>query len=496
MLPVSASSSERPQIPIIRGLEAARCYWCFFRDPVACLKYVQRRNGPLTALGHLAQVGQREFINVVALGPDYNRQVLGNPSTFISPGQVVPGPRNTALQRIRAGMTKMNGDKYRRQRQLILPLFTPSAIQAYSGPIQQVAAEQIDSWSVGTPVNMWELLRHMALRIAARVLFGRIDTERADRLGELIRGWIVQGFSAGAFLLRVNWPLLPYRRLVLHAERMEQELLTIIRERRQDGDVANPDMLDRLIKARDEDNGKMDDADLVGQATILFLASFETQTNALAWTLYLLAQHPQVMADLHDELETELHGQPPTIAQFSKLPLLDAVLKESMRILPPVPYTLRKVGEPTVLGDFPLTPGCRVICSHYITHHLPELYEQPERFDPRRWETIKPGPYEYLPFSAGPRYCTGATLATTTMKIILAMVLQKWRLAMVPGARIDRAVKITMFPKLGLPMTVHPQDRCFAAQPVKGNIHEMVDLSGNSSPRRTIIPRLKLPWAA
>jgi cytochrome P450 len=324
---------------------------------------------------------------------------------------------------------------------------------------------------------MWQLLRRMTQRVSARVLFGRVDPEQADLLGGRIRDYIAKSFSAGAFFLRLNWPGLPYRGLVLSAERMERDLLAMVRERREAPETAKPDMLDRLIQARDDANGQMDDGDLVGQMAILFAASFETQTNALAWTLYLLAQHPEVMGDLHDELAATLAGRPPTARELGRLPLLDLVLKESLRILPPVPYNLRRVGEPSELGGFPVLPRYRVVCSPYITHHLPELYDEPERFDPLRWQTIKPGPYEYLPFSAGPRICIGATMSMATMTILLATLLQKWRLAIVPGSRIQRTFEFTMRPKYGLPMILHAQDREFAAADVRGNIHEMVDLS-------------------
>jgi cytochrome P450 len=122
----------------------------------------------------------------------------------------------------------------------------------------------------------------------------------------------------------------------------------------------------------------------------------------------------------------------------------------------------------------PLRPGDRVACSPYMTHHLPHLYPEPERFDPGRWSTIDPGPYEYLPFGAGPRFCLGYSLAMTGIKVALALILQRWRLV-VPGTRLDRLVRITMSPRHGLPMSVHPQDRRFRSVAVRGDIHEMVE---------------------
>ncbi|HEV2095075.1 MAG TPA: cytochrome P450 [Chthoniobacterales bacterium] len=120
--------------------------------------------------------------------------------------------------------------------------------------------------------------------------------------------------------------------------------------------------------------------------------------------------------------------------------------------------------------------GARVICSHYLTHHLPELYPEPERFRPERWREINPSQYEYLPFSAGPRMCIGAMFAMQVVKISLAMMLQQFRFTVVPGTRIDRVIRITMNPRHGLPMMVAPNDRKFERSAVHGQIREMVTL--------------------
>jgi cytochrome P450 len=111
-----------------------------------------------------------------------------------------------------------------------------------------------------------------------------------------------------------------------------------------------------------------------------------------------------------------------------------------------------------------------------VTHHLPELYPNPERFEPQRWFGLKRGPYEYLPFSAGPRLCLGYSFAMQALKLSTAMILQRFRISLLPGARIDRTVRVTMSPKRGLPVVLHPPDRRFQAVPVRGNVREMVEL--------------------
>ena len=221
----------------------------------------------------------------------------------------------------------------------------------------------------------------------------------------------------------------------------------------------------------------MTDAELVGQATILFGASFETTASTLTWTLLLLAQHPHVMARLMDEFDQVLASDIPTCEQLTQLPYLDCVIKESMRILPPVPFTIRAAERDTEMDGLRVPKNSRVICSHYLTHHLPELYPEPERFLPERWRTIDPTQYEYFPFSAGPRACIGAMFAWQVLKISLAMMLQRFRFTIVPGTRVDRAVRITMTPRYGLPMLIEKNDRRFTASELQGQIHEMVALT-------------------
>jgi cytochrome P450 len=149
-----------------------------------------------------------------------------------------------------------------------------------------------------------------------------------------------------------------------------------------------------------------------------------------------------------------------------------------MRILPPVPFTIRATDiDKTNIGPFTLPHGTRVICSHYLTHHLPELYPKPERFQPERWRNLDPTQYEYMPFSAGPHACIAAIFAWQVLKISLALIFQRFRITIVADARIDRVVRITMVPRWGIPAIISPNDRKFVATDVRGQIREMVELS-------------------
>jgi cytochrome P450 len=214
----------------------------------------------------------------------------------------------------------------------------------------------------------------------------------------------------------------------------------------------------------------------MGQVHSLFNAAYHTTAYALTWTLFLLAQHPTVMRDLMDELDEVLGGQPPAPEQVGRLELLGRVIDESLRMLPPIVYSPRINVVDLPFGSFDLPAGSLVVASYYITHRLPNIYEHPRRFDPDRWLTIRPSPYEYLPFSTGPRMCIGAYFAGSLLKVSLSMILQRFRLSVVPGTRVDRNCSVSLGPRGALPMTVCEQDRQFAASPVEGHIHEMVEL--------------------
>jgi cytochrome P450 len=232
-----------------------------------------------------------------------------------------------------------------------------------------------------------------------------------------------------------------------------------------------------LLRAHDEDGTRLTDDELVGQTNFLFMAGHATTTSALTWTLFLISQHPHVAAALEDELAGTLRGRPPTVEDLQTLPLLEATIKESLRLLPPVLWWSRISTAPCTLGPYPLPPGARVVYSAYITHRIASLYPRPERFLPERWLEDDAGPFDYIPFSAGPRMCLGASFSMIEMKLILATLLPRFRLAPLPGSRVDHGGLMLSIPKPGLPMLLHRQDRRFTKTPVRGSIHTVVDLA-------------------
>jgi cytochrome P450 len=364
----------------------------------------------------------------------------------------------------------MKEPKHKLQRQLVMPTVLKTSLDRYLPAMKTIITEELQGWRPGLDVNMDAEMRRITMRIAGETLFGQRNRKRSLTFGSMVSEWLRRNYTFGATYFPVNFIGTSYRGLLQYAEKLAEEIREMIRHRRAQ-DCARDDILSILVKARDEGRADVSEGDLLGQTAILFAASFETTATTLGWTLFLLAQSPAVAAQLRDEI----NGASST--ELDNLPLLDAVIKESMRVLPPVALTLRAVTTATDLAGVALQKGDRVICSHYLTHRIPDLYPDPNRFEPQRWFSIKPGHYEYIPFSAGPRQCIGPVFATRVIKQVLAAIVPKFCFRVVEGSRIDRDFRVTMVPRYGLPMTIHGPDEFFQRMRVKGNIHQMVELT-------------------
>ena len=474
MTPV-VSSTIHP--PVLRGVASWPWYLHYVRDPLACLASAQRQFGSLFALGNPLPfwTGGRRF--VLAVGGRYNRVVLSQPDLFRPGGQVMKGPKGSAQHRIRGGIFSMRGDKHRTHRRLMQPPFLKPSVAGYTTVMAGLIDQIIDRWQPGEALDMYREMRTLSNWVAAHILFGNEDFAASIQIGKEIEEWLLLDVQARNSLAMVDLPGTAYARLLRQAERLERVMRSAI-ERNRRATSPSDNVLSILIRACDAHKSDMTETDLVAHAVILYAASFETTANVLAWTFFLIAQHPSIAADLHDEIAQGLKGWPPDSQKLDALPLLNGVVNESMRLLPPVPYTFRTPDETVDLGDFRLHAGDKVILSHYLTHRDPGIFPGPNRFDPKRWLKARPDPYEYIPFSAGPRLCLGISFALLELKLTVARVMQRFRFTVVPDATIDGVIQLTLRPRQGIPMPVHTQDRAFAAAPVKGNIHGMVDLAG------------------
>ena len=450
----------------------------FLRDPVGYMAPLARAHGDVVPFAGRGAgpvlVREAHGGTVFALGPVCSQQVFGQMPVFHSAR--IPGPpESRSFERLTSGLLSMNEDRHRKQRRLLQPAFHKARIEGYRDTMVAMTERAVESWRPGEVRDLVAEMAHLTLAVANRTLFGLDTTPGEINLGQQIQEVLELSISPAA-MVPLNLPFSPRRRLIETAARTEASLRAVITRKRAEG-VGGDDVLSTLLATRDEDGDALTDDELIGQLFVLFLAGHDTTKSAVAWTLFLLSEHPRVHGDLRDELFGVLGGSAPRSDQMGELPLLDRVVKESLRLFPPAPFTGRLTVQATELAGVPIPAGMEVIVSPYCLHRYPDLYPEPQRFLPERWEKLAPSPFEYAPFGAGPRMCIGAGFATLELKVVLAILLQRFGFELPPGGRVDRHTTVVMSPKGGLRMLLRPRNATVPPAPrVRGDVREMVDL--------------------
>jgi len=443
----------------------------FLRDPPAYLRRLHATFGDIAALAR----GDSRLVFVFS--PAYNQWLLSDTALFhnldasSSPVRI---PAGSALGRLYAGLTNMNGPRHQAHRRLMAAAFTRQRVDRLARDIVELSQQRVATWRPGDERDLLVEMRELTLAVAVKSLLGLDPEHEGRRTSRLLQTWMDLVFSIPALVVPLDVPGLPYRRLLRVSALLEGEIRAMLAERRAT-QTRGPDLLSLLLDTRDDDGVGLTDDELIGQTSFLCMAGHATTASALAWTLLLLDQHPAVAAAVLAELDVVLAGQPPGGPHTSQLPLLERVLKESLRLLPPVLWWSRVSTAACEVGPYRLAAGTRVGYSAFITHRRPELYSQPNRFRPQRWLEEPRGAYEYLPFSAGPRSCLGAAFAMLEMKLVLAVILQRVGLRLRPGARVDRGGLMISQPRPGLPMIVGWRDPSPTRAAVQGSIRSLVD---------------------
>lgn len=443
----------------------------FARDPVGFLTRLQ------TQYGRVARVGQGNMSATFTFHPDYTRQILSNPNLFYSFSlEDIPFPFSDieALKSMTTALSLLNGEQHKRQRRLMAPAFHNHFLPVYVDQIARVVEGYFSRWKVGEVLDIYREMDLLTIMLSMEIFVGMQADEEGKRFAHLFETVLNLLFYPPTFLLPYDLPGFPYHQLRIHGTELEKRLKDLIRRRAKG--LVGTDTLSMFLQAHDEDGSMMSEDEIVGETVAVFRGGSKTSASALTWVIFLLAQHPQVYSQLMDELVGTLRGATPTLEQLDRLPLLEGIIKEGMRLIPPVLWGVRYSVEDFELGGYPHPKGSSVIYSSYVTHHMPEIYDKPQTFHPDRWETIKPSAYEYFPFNAGPRRCLGAEFAMLEMKITLAILLQKYHFTLLPDQRIDRVGLTGSLPKYGIKMRIDKQGGKFSKVAVRGNIHKLVEL--------------------
>jgi cytochrome P450 len=461
---------------ILQGIDATNYLLRYLIDPIAAVRRAYAEFGPFAVLrSPFRFVRFQKTVVALAVGAEFNRQVLSDTALWrtahVGPG----GPRNSASRRMSRGIFRMQGREHEHHRRLLLPPLRRKNIDARDSDLAKLVQDEVKTWPLGKPIDLWQLSRRMLQVLSIGLLFGN-DRARGLPIAQMNYRWLRSTWSKGVNLCPLNIPGTPFHRMLSTAEALEREVLAWVACGAHDSGTNN--FLSILATSPDETGCPTSPSKVAAQIPSLLLAAVETCQDALIWTLVLLDQHPKIAHDLLDELHGREVGDSPSLADIADLPLLEAVIKESMRLLPPVPQQYRVALQDTTLAGFPLPRLARVVLSPFLTNRNPDLFPAPDRFKPERWASIDPSPYEYFVFSGGPRICPGNWLAFAMIKMAVATILTRYRIAVEPGARIDYRVGLALSPRGEVPATLHRQDAAFVAAPIRGRIRELVQLPG------------------
>ncbi len=447
-IPATATAPGPKGLPVLGSIPEVRS------DPLAFFSRVAREYGDVVRLNLIEHV---HLLN----HPDHVKHVLQDNHLNYEKG--FGYARMEPL--VGKGLLTSNGDFWKRQRRLAQPAFHRQRIAGFSELMTRHTASMFERWKAhpqGQPIDAHEEMMRLTFGIVGDALFTMDLLGEAEVTGKALSTAlkIIDDRFRQFFVTPKAIPTPENLRLYRAIDVLEKLVNGIIEQRRA-GPGQHQDLLSMFMEIQDADTGeRMTDRQLRDEVMTMVLAGHETTANALAWTWLLLSQHPEVERKLHDEVSRVLEGRVPTIADLPRLEYTTRVINESMRLYPPAWFTSRMAMEEDVIGGFRIPAGSTVLLLPYLGHRDPRFWDNPEGFDPDRFSpeaTAARPKLAYFPFSAGPRMCIGFSFATMEMQLVLAMVVQRYRLDLVPGTRVEPEPQVTLRPKHGIPVYLRPR---------------------------------------
>jgi cytochrome P450 family 110 len=350
-----------------------------------------------------------------------------------------PSDWNTVFEPLlgKHSVITVSGEVHRRQRQLLMPPFHGDRMRTYGQAISNITEQIISQWQVDKPFTVRMAMQTITMRTIMQVVFGLYDSPRAQELEKILCQILDDGGSVWR-VVELYFPALQkdwgssssWGKFLRRRQRLHQLINEEIEERRLQADSSRTDILSLLMAARDEAGEPMTNEELRDELITMLFAGHETTATALTWALYWIHKLPAVREKLLQELDSL--GENPDSSLIFKLPYLNAVYSETLRIYPVGMLNFpRVVRTPLSLCGHELDPGTVVLGSIYLTHQREDLYPEPRQFKPERFLERQFSAYEYLPFGGGARRCIGMAFAQFEMKVVLAKILSNLDLALV-----------------------------------------------------------------
>lgn len=425
----------------------------FVRDPLPILLPLYQEHGPIFSM--------RVFHGrvVFMLGPEANHFVtVSNADKF----HWRTGSMGDLIPLLGDGLLTIDGPYHRRARRIMLPAFHRERIVASHATMVEEAEQSLAGWREGDVLDVYHWARRLTLRVAMRALFGLDPDEQGKGAQAAIEFERALAFYGTDFAVRVmRGPRTPWSRMQAARKALDRIVYAEIERRRRDPDPDRPDVLSMLIEATDaEDDSRLDDQEIRDQVMTLLFAGHDTSTSTISFMLYELARHPAALAKVLEEQDRVLGGRAPTAAELmggEALPELEMVLDETLRLYPPAWVGPRRAVETFEFGGHQVPQDAYVYYSSWASHRLPDVWPEPEAFVPERFAPeakAKLPKGAYVPFGGGSRTCIGMRFGQLEIRTIVTLLLQRFRLELVPGRTMTVRQMPTLSPREPLLATV------------------------------------------
>ncbi len=355
------------------------------------------------------------------------------------------------------GILTAEGETWRERRRLMSPTFTAQAVNRFAGVMSDVTADLLDAWypeaAASRPVVINREMTQLAMSVISRSMFAADISQGYATAGRALLEILEAAARRSMSLIDLPlWLPTPANRRLTRALREIDDLLYgIIRQRRSQ--PPGDDLLSALLTT-----GELDERALRDEALIIFFAGHETTAQTLTWTWIMLAQHPEVEARFHAELDGVLHGRSPRVKDLEALPYTQMIVDEVLRLYSPVAMIARDAVADDEVDGHPVPANAIVTITPYITHRHPDFWERPGAFWPDHFTPERVAErerYAYLPFGAGHRICLGKHFALLEAMMVLAELGQRFRLRLEPGPPIGVKWAGTLRPDRDVRVKLH-----------------------------------------
>jgi cytochrome P450 len=421
------------------------------RDPLEGMRAIAREYGDIVRFHVMGQ--ERILVN----RPDWINQVLVIQHSKFHKSELT---RRVTVRMLGQGLLISEGEFWRRQRRLAQPAFHRGRVNDYAAAMLELTESHLERWRDGEERNIGQEMTALTLAIAVRTLFGSTLPEQARGVGRAMTFLMRYSLRRQRMPFRIpeTWPTPNNLRANRELEFIDSLVYRIISERQAEGNANHHnDLLALLMGAMDEDGTQMTPQQLHDETMTLFLAGHETTAQMLTWTWYALSQNPAVQTRLEEELSSVLGERQMETADLPRLPYLQAVMNEVLRLYPPAYIMAREVIEPCEIGGYTFRPKVTIIFSQWVMQRDPRFYDDPERFRPERWldglaDRLPQG--AYFPFGDGPRRCIGQGFAMLEAAVVISTLARRFRFHLVPGRPVIPEPLVTLRPRHGIQMTL------------------------------------------